>query len=162
MGKRINYQEQIKESSTELENLLKKASSSLIRDRLRYLLLLKTGKAKTQKEASAQINIGLRQGQRNWELYRTKGIVAYQKRAYGGRPSKLKESEEQELLERLKADDIQFLDEAVLYVSEQYGQTYTRSGMHRLFKRLKVKKKTGRPTNIRQDKEGLKHFKKTI
>lgn len=162
MGKRKNYQEEIKESSKDLENLLKKARRSVVRDRLRYLLLLKTGLAQTQKEASEQINIGIRQGQRNWKLYKERGIEVYQKVGKGGRYAKLGEDELKDLSNRLEEDDIQFLDEAILYVSDKYGQTYTRSGMHRVFKRLKIKKKTGRPTNIRQDKEGLNNFKKTI
>ncbi|MEM6963249.1 MAG: winged helix-turn-helix domain-containing protein [Bacteroidota bacterium] len=60
--------------------------------------------------------------------------------------------------ERLKQDDIQFLDEASELVKQEYGESYTRSGVFRLFKPMKVKKKTGRPVNIRQDEEDLVDF----
>jgi len=162
MGKSLNYIESIKESEVDLEALLKKAKKSVVRDRLRYLLLLKTGKSRTQKEACEAINIGLRQGQRNWKLYKEKGLSGYIEIEVGGAPFKLSKAEEGELKERLEQDDIQFLHEAVAYVKEEYGKEYTLAGMHYVFKRLKIKKKTGRPTNIRQDKEGLKHFKKNI
>ena len=162
MGKRLNYAEQIKESVEELHQLEKRQSEALFRDRIRYIRLLKSGVVRTQKAASESIGLSPRQGQRNWRLYREQGIQGLLRPIeHLGAPTKLKPAEFDELEKRLEDDDIQFLHEAVNHVKEKYGQEYTIPGMHYVFKRLKVKKKTGRPVNIRQDKEGLKEFKKT-
>ncbi len=162
MGKRLNYSVLIKESLTELQKLEKSQSDALFRDRVRYIRLLKSGEVKTQKEASNLIGISSRQGQRNWRLYKEQGLAGMLRPLErNGAPTKLREEQYEELDERLQADDIQFLHEAVAHVKEKYDTDYTVSGMHYVFKRLKIKKKTGRPVNIRQDKEGLEEFKKT-
>lgn len=162
MGKSLNYPSLIKESAETLESLLKSQSESLQRDRLRYLLVLKRGDCKTQGCASAHINVSTRQGQRNWSLYMKKGLKGLLDVPVGGAPCKLEESEQLELKKRLEDDDIQFLHEVAAYIKKEYKKSYTPSGIHYLFKRLKVKKKTGRPVNIRQDKKELEEFKKTL
>ena len=162
MGKRLDYSKLIKESVSELLKLERRQREVLFRDRIGYLRVLKSGEVKTQKEASDLIGISARQGQRNWRLYRQEGLLGMLRPIERpGAPTKLKEEEYEELDKRLESDDIQFLHEAVAYVKEQYDTDYTIAGMHYVFKRLKVKKKTGRPVNIRQDKEGLEDFKKT-
>jgi len=160
MGASLNYPSLIKESAETLESLLKSQSESLQRDRLRYLLVLKRGDCKTQDCASTHINVSTRQGQRNWKLYKEKGLKGLLEIPTGGAPCKLGESEQLMLKKRLEQDDIQFLHEAADYIKDEYGKTYTTPGVHYLFKRLKIKKKTGRPVNIRQDKQELDNFKK--
>ena len=161
MGKRLDYSELIKEPVSDLQKLERRQSEVLFRDRIRYLRVLKSGEAKTQKEASELVGISERQGQRHWQLYRQGGLLGILRPIpRPGAPTKLKEKEFEELDKRLESDDLQFLHEAVAYVKEQYKTDYTVSGMHYVFKRLKVKKKTGRPVNIRQDKEGMEDFKK--
>lgn len=162
MGKRLDYSTLIKESVSALQKLEKGQSEALFRDRIRYLGLLKSGEVKTQKGASELIGISDRQGQRNWRRYREEGLSGMLRPIERpGAPTKLEASEFEELEKRLESDDIQFLHEAVAHVKDQYDTDYTVSGMHYVFKRLKVKKKTGRPVNIRQDKGGLEDFKKT-
>ena len=162
MGRRLNYAEQIKEGSEELHKIEKGQTEALFRDRIRYLRLLRSGMVLTQKAASEAIGISERQGQRNWQLYRREGLAGILRPLERpGAPTKLKAEEFDELENRLEQDDIQFLHEAVAHVKEKYEQKYTLAGMHYVFKRLKVKKKTGRPVNIRQDKQGLEDFKKT-
>lgn len=163
MGRRLNYKEEIKESVVELEVLEKSQHLALYRDRVRYIRYLKSGISMSQKAASESLGISDRQGQRNWRLYKTlglKGLLAPLNRP--GAPSKLKQEELEELEDRLKEGDVQFLHETATYIKKEYGQDYTVSGIHYVFKRLGIKKKTGRPTNIRQDKEGLESFKKTL
>ncbi|MEM6831900.1 MAG: winged helix-turn-helix domain-containing protein [Bacteroidota bacterium] len=162
MGKRLNYTEQIKESEDALQELERQQSEAIFRDRIRYIRYLKSGLVTTQKAASQAIGLSLRQGQRNWRIYREQGIEGLLRPIeHPGAPTKLNTAEFEELEKRLEGDDIQFLHEAVSHVKEKYGKEYTLSGMHYVFKRIKVKKKTGRPVNIRQDKEGLEAFKKT-
>lgn len=162
MGARISYQETIKESTSELRKLEKLQTDSVLRDRVRFIHVLKKGAAKTQKEAAAQIGVGQRQGQRNWRLYKEQGLKGLIKPPQkGGGQTKLKESEFEELEKYLLEKEVQFLHEAVRHVKHKYKQDYSIPGMHFVFKRLEIKKKTGRPVNIKQDKNQLEEFKKT-
>jgi len=123
--------------------------------------VLKTGEAKTQKEASELIGVSQRQGQRNWSLYQKKGMKGLLKPLNkGGGQAKLEDSDLEELKKDVLENEVQFLHEAVSHVKEKYDKEYTIAGMHFVFKRLGIKKKTGRPSNIRQNKEELKAFKK--
>jgi len=118
----------------------KRQSVSLQRDRIRFLLYLKTGESLTQSEAAKRINVSTRQGQRNWSLYLKTGIKGLLEAPKSGAPCKLNETQLEELEDRLKEDDIQFLHEAVEHVKKTYKKSYTPSGIHYVFKRLKVKK----------------------
>ena len=161
MGRKLNYSEQIKEDVEELSTLLRAQIKSVDRDRIRFLLLLKQGKYTTQKGAAEAVNIGLRQAQINWKTYRQEGISALVGNKPIGAPTKLSQEQLDQMEERLKADDIQFLHEAVDYVQQEFEtSSYTLSGMHYVFKRLKIKKKTGRPSNINQVEEDREDFKK--
>lgn len=140
MGKKLNYQESIKESSTELENLLKGSKDSVIRDRVRFLWLLKTGKSTTQEEASKELNICIRQGQRHWQRYKKGGLESCLIKGKGGANPKLSKEELDLLGEKLEGDEIQFLQDAVSYIKDTFGKEYTIPGIHYLFKRLKIKK----------------------
>ena len=161
MGKSLNYPLLIKEEEEELLLLLRKESFGINRDRLRFLLSLKNGSSKSQSAAAELIGLGGRQGQNIWRKYREGGVEGLLERISGAAPCKLTREQLLELEERLKDDDIQFLHESVSYIKKKYGESYTESGIHYMFKRLKIKKKTGRPVNIRQDTEGLGDFKKT-
>ena len=160
MGRKLNYSEQIKEDVEELSTLLRAQIKSVDRDRIRFLLLLKQGKYTTQKGAAEAVNIVLRQAQSNWKTYRQEGISALVGNKPIGAPTKLSQEQLDQMEERLKADDIQFLHEAVDYVQQEFETSYTLSGMHYVFKRLKIKKKTGRPSNINQVEEDREDFKK--
>jgi len=161
MGKPLSYKERIKESTIDLKKIEKEQTESTLRDRVRFLRLLKSGEAKTQKEASEKLGISERQGQRNWSKYKKIGLSGLIKPwNKGGGQIKLEEEKYEELKKDLLEKEIQFLHEAVEHVEEKYGKKYSVSGMHFVFKRIGIKKKTGRPVNIRQDKTKLKQFKK--
>lgn len=162
MGKKLNYSEQIKEEVSELKELLRIQTKAVDRDRIRFLLLLKEGTCTTQQEAAQAVDLGIRQAQINWKTYRQEGVGSLIGNVPTGRSTKLSEAELAQMEERLKQDDIQFLHEAVDYVQQQFDKSYTLSGMHYVFKRLKIKKKTGRPSNIVQEEEELEAFKKNL
>lgn len=161
MGKSLNYSKLIREDCERLSHLIRKESDSINRDRLRFLLLLKSGTVKSQAAAGKEINLGERQSQNLWRKYKMGGLKGLMHQSKSGAPCKLTDEQLSAMQERLKEDDIQFLDEASALIEKEYGQTYTRSGVFRLFQRLKIKKKTGRPVNIRQDQAGMDTFKKT-
>ena len=152
----------IRESESELASLLKKQSVSLYRDRLRFILYLKQGICTSQEEVSKRLGIGLRQGQRNWRIYRERGIEGLLEVPQRGAPCKLTPVQVKELEDRLKDDDIATLEDAIGYLEQNYGVRYSTSGIFYVFERLKIKKKTGRPVYINKDIEGQEAFKKTL
>ncbi|HMO41724.1 MAG TPA: winged helix-turn-helix domain-containing protein [Saprospiraceae bacterium] len=163
MGKVIIYEKAIKEEVEYLEELERQQRESICRDRVRFIKLLKSGQCKSQAEAGAHLGLGLRQSQRIWGMYKAGGMAhlvqsPHAKKGYAGR---LDEREVEQLLEALKGDQHQGLKDGQQFLAEQFGKHYTLSGMHYLYQRLKVKKKTARPVNERQDTEGLVAFKKT-
>jgi len=51
MGRTLSYSKKIKENTTALKKLEKAQKEILFRERVRFIRVLKTGEAKTQKEA---------------------------------------------------------------------------------------------------------------
>lgn len=163
MGRPIDYELAIKEKVEELEKLERQQRESICRDRVRFIKLLKSGKCTSQSKAGAELGLGVRQSQRIWQSYKSGGIAQliqspHAQKGYAGR---LSETEMQELLEELQGDQHQRLQEGQQYLEQRFGKHYTLSGVHYLYRRLEVKKKTARPVNQRQDKQGLEDFKKT-
>jgi transposase len=74
----------------------------------------------------------------------------------------LAEEQREKLKAYLAQDQVQFLHEAKAYIQQQFNVCYSMGGLHKLFERLKVKKKTGRPTNYRKDEKGAVGFKKIL
>lgn len=60
----------------------------------------------------------------------------------------------------LRQDQVCRLCDAQHYVAQEFGVHYSVSGLCRLFQRLKVKLKTGRPVNIRRDVGQAEAFRK--
>lgn len=156
----MNYQAEITESEDDLIKLERSTKDGKARDRVRFVRLLKTGKATTQQQAGVLIGLGIRQSQRLWQRYRQNGIAVLAVGNYQGSTAKLTEAEQSRLKERLKKDDICSLEQAQNYLQQEFGVSYTRGGVSYLFKRLKVKLKTGRPTNVNQDPAQIEQFKK--
>jgi transposase len=81
---------------------------------------------------------------------------------YQGTMCRLSDEQREKLKAYLAEDHVQFLHEAKAYIQQQFHVRYSMGGLHKLFERLKVKKKTGRPTNYRKDEKGAARFKKTL
>ncbi len=156
----MNYQELISETSDHLIKLERETGDLKARDRVRFIRLLKTGKAATQSAAGALIDLGVRQSQRLWKQYREDGLSAMCRSNYQGGVAKLDDSGKARLVERLKDDDISSLEQARALLEQNFGVEYTVGGVGYLFKRLKIKLKTGRPHNVKQDAEQKQEFAK--
>ncbi len=156
----MNYQEAITESNDYLVQLERDTKDLKARDRVRFIRLLKTGKAATQREAGALIGLGVRQSQRLSKQYREEGVAAMCHSHYQGGTAKLDENQQRQLKQRLKDDDVQSLEQARYCLKQDFGADYTISGVSYLFKRLKIKLKTGRPSNIKQDAKQRDEFEK--
>ncbi len=141
----MNYQVEIAESGDNLRNLERAAKDLKTRVRVRFIRLLKIGKAMTQEQAGALIGVQVRQSQRLWKQYREEGLSKLCQNNYVGRKAKLR-AEQEQLRQRLRDDDIGTLERARICLKEEFSVDYTVGGVSCLFQRMKVKLKTGRPS----------------
>ena len=159
---KIAYASLIKETAKELRCLEKEQQKAFVRDRIRFLRLLKTGWCSSQAAAGAFIGLSARSSQRLWHRYRKEGLQGLLTYPYQGTSCRLSDEQTEELIAYLAQDQVQFLHEAKAYIHQHFGVGYSTAGLHKLFERLRVKKKTGRPTNYRKDEKGAGLFKKSL
>jgi transposase len=160
--RRIDYGQAIKESEEELLRPERGEQHGLLRDHLRFLRLLKTGVCHSQGEAGTYIGIKQRASEKLWKKYREQGIEAFVHYPFQGTRGKLNEEQKQQLSAALQQGNVQTLSEAKVYIEAHFGIAYTVGGVCYVFRQLHIKKKAGRPSNVRKDTEQvLKHLKKS-
>ena len=147
----LDYPKLIKEGENELLEMEKGISEARWRDRIRFIRFLKSGKARTTKEAGELVGLGLRHSQRLWRSYKEQGIQSLGVNPYKGRKAQFPKEKEAALKERLKKGDIGTLSDARQMLKEEFGVEHSISGVWFLLDRLDVKLKPGRPTNVRKD-----------
>ena len=160
MGRSINYRRAISETAEALLRLEKQQSHSILRDRVRFLRLLKEGSSTTQAEAAQAVGLAVRQGQRNWKRYTQGGVNALLAPIALGKRCRLRPEQQEAIKDYLKAGEIQTLAEAADLIQREFGISYSQPGVYYLFQQLKIKKKTGRPLNVRQQEHERADFKK--
>ncbi len=159
---RLSYEATITESEQELLLLEKRQGAARFRDYVRFLRLLKSGACKTQGSAGAEIGLSERQSQRLWAQYRSKGLVGLLSREGRRGFGKLSAVEMSRLQQMLRTSQAPLTQEQVAdWLEAQFGVRYDQSGVCRLFKRLRIKLKTGRPSNVRKNEAESEDFKKT-
>jgi transposase len=156
----LDYQKVIKENEQELFSLERHQSKALLRDRVRFLRLLKSGECTSQAEAGKHIGLKRRASEKLWSKYRRGGLPGLLDYPYKGSQGKLSEEQLQCLEEELCKDQIQSLQQGCTYVEKTFRVRYTPSGLWHVLRRLKVKRKTARPTHHHKDEAGEKRFKK--
>ncbi len=157
----MNYEVLIKESIPELQQLEKEQTKSKLKDRIRFMRYLKEGTAKTQAQAGALIGLKARQSQNLWLVYKKQGLQAMLTYRYQGTTGKLSYSQVSKLRAYLQTDQAATLQHVQHFLQTGFDIDYTIGGISLLFKRLKIKLKTGRPVNIRQNADAKQLFKKT-
>lgn len=160
--RQLNYKEEIGEPIEELWALEKAQSNSRLRDRVRFIRLLKEGQALTQPQAGEMVGLKRRQSQVLWKTYRMQGLAGLLTNHYQGSWAKLSSQQQARLLQRLDGDDIASQQQLIDWVQAETGIRYSQSGMSMLLSRLKVKLKTGRPVNVHKDVAGEMVFKKSF
>ena len=156
----LDYQKAIKESEEQLWALERHQNYALLRDRMRFLRLLKSGECASQAQAGKQIGLKRRASEKLWHKYRSEGIKGLLTYPYQGTKGKLTEEQLHQLDAQLCKDKTQSLQQVCAYVEQQFGVRYTTPGILYVFKRLRVKKKTGRPQYADKDHKGEQRFKK--
>ena len=159
---KIDYPGAIKETLEVLLQREREQSKAFVRDHIRFLRLLKSGRCSSQIQAGECIGLSPRSSHRLWKQYRQGGLKALLTYPYQGTSCRLSKEQQEQLNNYLAEDQIQFLHEAKHYIQQQFGVRYSMGGLHKLFGRMKVKKKTGRPSNYRKDEKGASIFKKSF
>lgn len=158
----MNYTTRITQSLDELRQLEAQQKLARQRDPIRFLRLLKEGTASSQQQAGQTIGLALRQSQRIWKTYLLTGLDGLIQVPYQPALGKLSAHQLGQLQAWLRLDQAQTLEHIQTYLLQRWTISYTISGVSKLCKRLKIKLKTGRPVNRRQDPAGREAFKKTL
>lgn len=156
----INYAAKIKESVEELYVLERKAGTAIVRDRLRFLRLLKSGTAATPPAAGVAVSYKKAWSYQLWNRYAAKGLSALSEYPFKGTKPRLDSGQQQQFTVSLATDNIATLADVAALLKEQTGISYTVGGMCYVMKRLGIKKKTGRPCHIHKDEVATEAFKK--
>jgi transposase len=156
----MKYESKIIESIEYLIEQERKSTLALIRDRVRFIRLLKSGEARTQSAAGQAIGLCERQSQRLWRVYQQEGLAGLQKKPAWGYWGKLSSVQIGQLRQFLMDDQAETLADIQTYLQNNLGVNYTIGGISDLCKRLKIKLKTGRPVNVRQQPGAVEEFKK--
>lgn len=156
----MNYADKITQELTFLQATEKQQIKAKLRDYVRFLRLLKSGESTTQIQAANQVNLSLRQAQRLWKRYQQEGFELLIKDRQSSYIGKLSTSQISRLRQFLLDDQAQTLADIQAYLAGSLGVNYTIGGVSDLCKRLKIKRKTGRPVNVRQQPGAIDVFKK--
>jgi transposase len=159
---RIEYSQHIEESAEQLQALEKRHRGSPLADRVRLLRLLKTHAAPSQARLAAELGYSERQVHRWWERYRHGGLAALLQRDLPRGPRCHLTPEARQALEaEMAAGRIARLDDARRFLASHCGIEYRGvSRLSRLFKRYRIKPKTGRRRHRQADPTAQAAFKK--
>lgn len=159
----MKYAELIAETETELKELENKQKLVQFQKRVCFLWLLKTGAAETQEKAGGMVGWKLRQSQKIWRLYRLGGIKSVLHKNAGWQNGKLTNEQRQTLCQQLtQAEGAMSLATVQSQIETAFGVQYTIGGVSNLCQRLKIKLKTARPVNHKQDETKVTTYKKTL
>ena len=161
---RIKYPKAIQESEEDLTKLEQRLRGQKPADRVRMLRLLKSGTAKSLKDCAPMVGYSVSQLTRWWERYRAEGLAGMlkqQKKAW--KPSRLTPEAWAGLLQAMRAGHIATMQDARNYLEQQWGIRYKNGkSLWWLFKKHRVKWKTGRRRHQKANAEQQAAFKKTL
>jgi transposase len=160
---RITYPKAIQESEEDLMRLEQSLRGQKPADRVRMLRLLKSGVVKSLKDCAPLIGYSLVQVTRWWERYRSAGLAELLKQHKPvGPASKLTAEAWEGLMQAMRAGHIATMQEARHYLEREWGIRYKNGkSLWWLFKKHRVKCKTGRRRHQKANPEQQAAFKKT-
>ena len=161
---RITYPKVIQESEEELTRLEQSLRGKKTADRVRMLRLLKSGAVKSLKECAPLVGYSVIQLTRWWERYRAEGLAGMLKQHKPvGKASRLTPEAWAGLLQAMRAGHIATMQEARNYLEREWGIRYKNGkSLWWLFKKHRVKCKTGRRRHKKANAEQQAAFKKTL
>ena len=158
-----NYEAIIQESPEELQRMSRQHRHSVVGTRLTMLKKLKSGEARSLPHVAQQLNYSLRQCQRWFKAYQQAGLDVLLSPSRQGKVSveRMNEAAWQALNDALIAGEIATYPQARRLLAEHGVNYQDDSSVLKLFKRHKIKAKTGRPCHEKVDEEMQTEFKKT-
>lgn len=158
----LTYSEQITESAEALLARERKATQAIVRDRLRFLRLLKTGSATSLLEAGGAVNFKKSWCYELWKRYKENGLTALSDYPFKGTKPRLDAEQQQRFKDSLSANNTATLTQAAALIKAQTEVGYSVSGTWYVLRRLGIKKKTGRPAHVHKDEQAAAAFKKKL
>ncbi len=160
---RIKYPKAIQESEEELTKLEQRLRGQKAADRVRLLRLLKSGTVKSLKDCAPLVGYSLVQVTRWWERYRAQGLSGMLKQQKPvGKASRLTAQAWAGLMQAMRAGHIATMQEARDYLECEWAISYKNGkSLWWLFKKHRVKWKTGRRRHKKANAEHQAAFKKT-
>jgi transposase len=158
----IEFPTRITQTEDELLAIERRLRHQPMADRVKLLRLLKTRTIRSLRAAAPLLGYSERQTQRWWATYKAGGLEAL----CTAPPRKgARECISAEALGALQAamqaGHIARLREAQTFLRERFGIVYhSLNGISQLFKRQKIKRKTGRRRHRQHDPEAQRAFKK--
>ncbi len=161
---RIKYPQAIQESEEDLTRLEQRLRGQKAADRVRMLRLLKSGTVKSLKDCAPLVGYSVIQLTRWWECYRAEGLARMLKQHKPvGKHSKLTAEAWEGLLVAMRAGHIATMQDARDYLEREWGIRYKNGkSLWWLFKKHRVKWKTGRRRHTKANAEQQTAFKKTL
>jgi len=160
---RIKYPKAIQESEEELRSLEQSLRGQKTADRVRMLRLLKSETVKSLQDCAPLVGYSAIQVTRWWERYRAEGLSGMLKQHKpAGKASKLSPEAWAGLLQAMRAGHITTMQDARTYLEREWGIVYKNGkSLWWLFKKHRVKWKTGRRRHKKANAEQQTAFKKT-
>src|SRR5919202_1159783 len=158
-GRRLRVEWQDDEAT--LRRRYRREADAELRPRWQALWLLRQGRSAT--ETAALVGVHRRSVQRWLAWYRQGGLAAVAQHRQGsrqGRTAYLTAEQQAQLKAETARGTIRTVGEAVRWVEQQFGVTYTEWGMRSLLHRLKISMKVPRPMAANADLEAQAAWKK--
>lgn len=144
MGRRWHCEWQ--DSEDDLFQAYREATDTRLRSRLQALWQLRRGR--TLADVAEWVGVQYRTVQTWVQWYRQGGLTEVRRRRQGGGSrAKLTAAQADALKAYADTGAVRTRGDAIQWVSDHYGITYTSWGMRHVFSRLRLKKKVPRPQN---------------
>jgi transposase len=159
----IDYPNAITENAEQLHELEKRHRYTHLFQRVRMLRLLKSGECSNLGEAADALGYSRRQCQRWWGAYTEGGMgeLLVSRVDERGRQEFVTDKAWEELEEVMKEGRIATYAQARDFLAERGIEYASADSVGQLFRRRKVKLKTGRPHHEKADTEEQEAFKKS-
>ena len=159
----IDYSMSITESVAALQARERAVRGQRATDRVKLLRLLKSGAARSVRQAAAMLGYSERQAQRWWTCYAGGGLAALLEVGRpGGSQERITPEAWADLSAQMRAGAIGRLKDAQAYLHEHWGIDYCLDGISKLFIRRKAKLKTGRRRHRHAEAAAQAAFKKSV
>jgi transposase len=161
---RTDYSTLIGQSEEELLALEKRHRNSHLSQRLKLLRLLKAGRCSSIGQAAEVLGYSWRHCQRWIGAYREGGLEALlvdETHKRGNHQERITPQALGRLEEVMERGEIASYEQARKFLADQGVHYRNQSSIFRLFKRHRIKAKTGRPRHQKADPQEQEAFKKT-